>query len=60
MVVRNPTLLADWPDRSAFEAYKRAIREAIATEPLVTRNRMLAEATAAYDQALDALDRGAD
>jgi len=53
-------LLADWPDRSAFEAYKRAIREAIATEHLVTRNRMLAEATAAYDQAVNARDRSAD
>ncbi len=53
-------LLADWPDRSALEAYKRAIREALAQEHLLTRTRLLAEATAAYDEAMKLVDRFAD
>lgn len=45
-------LLAQWPDRTAYEIYLRAIREALAHPDIRARSRMLAEATDAWDRSL--------
>ena len=47
--MQDPMMLADWPNRNAYDLYKRAIREALAQPDLRARNRMLSQATAAWD-----------
>ena len=46
-------MLADWPNRDAYNAYKTSIREALAQKDPGLRNRMLSEATAAWDDSLE-------
>jgi tRNA A37 threonylcarbamoyladenosine biosynthesis protein TsaE len=56
-VMQNPMMLAEWPDRTAYDIYKMAIRTALAQRDARTRARMLADATAAWDRSLIEDDR---
>ena len=48
-------ILANWPDRTAYDIYLQAVREALTHPDIRVRSRLLAEATDAWDRSL-ALD----
>lgn len=50
--MQNPMILAKWPDKTAYEVYLRAVREALAHPDIRARSRMLAEATAAWEHSI--------
>ena len=53
--MQNPMILANWPDRTAYDIYLQAVREALKHPDIGVRSRLLAEATDAWDRSL-ALD----
>ena len=48
-------ILANWPDRTAYDIYLQAVREALTHPDIRVRSRLLAEAADAWDRSL-ALD----
>ncbi len=46
-------MLAQWPNRHAYDLYKRAIREALSQRDPRARSHMLSQATAAWDRHLE-------
>ena len=53
--MQNPMILANWPDRTAYDIYLQAVREALTHPDIRVRSRLLAEAADAWDRSL-ALD----